>query len=511
MYEFNPPLYFVLMNLWVHQFGDRPISLAIPSMVLGVLLIPAVYLFARELYRREDIALWAAFFAAVSPLAVLYSHFARSYSLLALLMALAMYAFLRSIRKSSPANLIMLWLSLVLLFYTHYVALYLFGMLLLSALIYSRLPNRSAGFRLVPLTLCLLLAAFGFAFWLPFLMEHRTADLYWVDRQPLANFPFVLINNLAASFPSPWLATAIGLCAALPVVLVLFIRKLIKMRNNARTSGSDAGYGAILLQWTVENKASLFLLANTLLPAATIGYTAPLIIGYSRYMVAFSVFAWTLWAAVLARLIDAAQSRIISRTGLSEQQNDESADAVRARLVRAKIVLLALLVLPLILVDYRESQWLADGDRSGLRRFARDWKLGKFNDCALMMVPDYDSYMLIYYLSREQNGELPSLYYTYPRANTLVPGQHQGCAEAFQDEGNRDRALEWVEQLKGRGCTELVVISDKDALDSKLMPARTRAHQLLDELAKRFHRLDPSEDYPSKGNSFEVYRFDLRP
>ena len=78
-FEYSPPLYFLLMQYWIRAFGDAPYTVAIPSTIFGVLLIPASFVFGKVMLKDGTRALLVAFFAGVSSLAIFYSHEVRTY------------------------------------------------------------------------------------------------------------------------------------------------------------------------------------------------------------------------------------------------------------------------------------------------------------------------------------------------------------------------------------------------------------------------------------------------
>lgn len=482
LYEFGPPIYFALMHFWVQAFGDQAFTLAIPSMVFGVLLIPAVYLFAYELFKRTDIALCSAFYVSVSPFGSFFSHEARTYSLLALICTVTAFCLIRALRTTKVPQLLALGVSTVLLLYTHYVGLFLIAMMVFTTLAYSRLPGRSENFRLLPLMSTLALSIFLFAFWLPVMSEHQRVGTFWVDREPFLHWPFVFVNNLAATLPLPWIVGLLFLMVALPVSLIVVARKMFLK--------AKAGE---LISFVAENKEKFYLVLNLFVPLSIVGYATPFILGYCRYLMPFAVFGWVLWAALTVWFLTWLANKIHA-----EKWN--SATRTTA------IVLLAFF---LTLINFLEIKKLGDGNRSGLRQFAHDWKDGKYSGCALMVAPDFDSYTLYYYLSREQGSELPEAYYTYPRQKTLTPSQHVGYAESFRKPELMKAALDWSSELGKQGYKCLVVVADRDLLDSQLMPAKTRVKELLAELSRRYQHIGAIENYNSTERSFEVHRFNL--
>jgi mannosyltransferase len=43
LHESHPPLFYVLMRLWILVFGDTDARSVIPPVIFGVVLIPAIY------------------------------------------------------------------------------------------------------------------------------------------------------------------------------------------------------------------------------------------------------------------------------------------------------------------------------------------------------------------------------------------------------------------------------------------------------------------------------------
>src|SRR5207247_8403994 len=94
--EGNPPLYYVLAWAWAKAFGTGEVGLRSLSAVCGTAMVPAAYVAgARLANARAGVALAAL--AACRPLLVWFSQEARPYIVLALLTALALIAFVRSL------------------------------------------------------------------------------------------------------------------------------------------------------------------------------------------------------------------------------------------------------------------------------------------------------------------------------------------------------------------------------------------------------------------------------
>jgi len=125
--DLHPPLYFLLMHIWIPLAGRSEFALRFPSVVAATLAVPLFYAVGRSLFNRET-GLWAALLGAVSPFYLWYAQEARMYTWL-IVMSLASIYFLLpllddSARRRDYARFIAVTLALL---YTHYA-----GFLLLA-------------------------------------------------------------------------------------------------------------------------------------------------------------------------------------------------------------------------------------------------------------------------------------------------------------------------------------------------------------------------------------------
>lgn len=96
--DFHPPLYYLILKLWTNLFGYSEISLRVPSVIAGVLLVFIVYKIVKNI-SNEYAASLAAIFMAINPLAVYYSQEARMYMITAAAVTGAVYFFLKGNQK----------------------------------------------------------------------------------------------------------------------------------------------------------------------------------------------------------------------------------------------------------------------------------------------------------------------------------------------------------------------------------------------------------------------------
>lgn len=91
--DVHPPLYAMVLKVWMMMFGDSVAVLRLLSLFLGVVAVAVIARFAYERYGREA-AIVAGSIAAFSPIAILTSLEVRMYSLLLVLVSIGgLYGF----------------------------------------------------------------------------------------------------------------------------------------------------------------------------------------------------------------------------------------------------------------------------------------------------------------------------------------------------------------------------------------------------------------------------------
>jgi O-antigen/teichoic acid export membrane protein/4-amino-4-deoxy-L-arabinose transferase-like glycosyltransferase len=121
--DVHPPLYFSVLWVTVRMFGYGSMAIRIPSIVAGVLLIPAAFVTARDLWDRRT-GLVAASFAAVGPILVWYSQEVRMYSMFMLFAVLAIWGQVRALRHGRPRDWAIYLLASAGLAWTEYFGIF---------------------------------------------------------------------------------------------------------------------------------------------------------------------------------------------------------------------------------------------------------------------------------------------------------------------------------------------------------------------------------------------------
>ena len=114
----SPPLYYLLLHLWMQAFGDGEEATHMLSVLFAVLTVPAAFWAGRSLFGAR--AGWlAAGLAAINPFLTYYSQETRMYALLALLALLVSATFLHVYARRDRRYIAPFAISLALMIYTH--------------------------------------------------------------------------------------------------------------------------------------------------------------------------------------------------------------------------------------------------------------------------------------------------------------------------------------------------------------------------------------------------------
>ena len=115
----NPPLYYVLMNLWVKFFGTSEFALRSPSLIFSFLSIIFIFKLTKELF-NEKVGIVSALLLSIWPYSINYAQEARMYALLWLLGILSFLFFYRFSRDNKISDLFSYIIFTVLSVYTSY-------------------------------------------------------------------------------------------------------------------------------------------------------------------------------------------------------------------------------------------------------------------------------------------------------------------------------------------------------------------------------------------------------
>jgi len=120
----RPPLYYVLLHLWIRAAGVYPFTFRFFSACYSALAVPLFYRLGRKTLGRQA-GVWAMALAALSPFCIYYAQEARTYALTLTLILASNWALLQWLDTGRKRTLALYAAVTLACLYTHYVALLL--------------------------------------------------------------------------------------------------------------------------------------------------------------------------------------------------------------------------------------------------------------------------------------------------------------------------------------------------------------------------------------------------
>ncbi len=100
----NGALYTYSLHYWTQIFGVSDLSMRFPSLLFNLLTIILLFIFVKEHFQSPNMALLAAFLAAISPFYIAYAQVARNYSLNMFFALLATHLLLKILQEEESDN-----------------------------------------------------------------------------------------------------------------------------------------------------------------------------------------------------------------------------------------------------------------------------------------------------------------------------------------------------------------------------------------------------------------------
>jgi len=121
--EGTPPLYFVVLHLWMKYVGNTEFLLRLPSVIFSLISIVLIFLIGRKLYDSKT-GIIAALLMSLSMIQILYSQEARPYGLFVMLVLLSSLFFIDFAKKGKTKDQILYLIFTILMLYAHYLGLF---------------------------------------------------------------------------------------------------------------------------------------------------------------------------------------------------------------------------------------------------------------------------------------------------------------------------------------------------------------------------------------------------
>ncbi len=222
----SPPLYYLMLHVWMSVFGNSEASTHTMSLIFAMLCIPVGTYTAWTLFGRWAAAIALVLFA-LNPFLTAYSQETRMYSLMAFLGLLATLGFIKGFVYRRRAYLILFAVCQALMLYTHiWGAFYGVGAVLAFVVVWRASDERRALLR--DAIMAFGAAAILFVPWLPTLLYQATHTGSPWDSAPNFGAPVQISRNLMGGDRATLalvLASAIGLAT-------MFTRKSWRSRES---------------------------------------------------------------------------------------------------------------------------------------------------------------------------------------------------------------------------------------------------------------------------------------
>jgi mannosyltransferase len=239
----SPPLYYMLLSVWMDVFGSGEARTHAMSVAFALATVPVAWLGARALF--GDRAAWiAALLAAINPFLTYYAQETRMYSLVALLSTVVVSTFVVAFLQGRRRWLPVFSISLALLAYAHNWGLFL-GLGTVAALgpLWRGSADRRALLRDVAIGYGL--AALLYLPWIPTLLSQAAhTGAPWAQAPKLQD----ILNGLATLLggPAPAMALLLGGGFGLSTLLAAPRRS---PRARAALAVAIMGTSALAIAW----------------------------------------------------------------------------------------------------------------------------------------------------------------------------------------------------------------------------------------------------------------------
>lgn len=246
----NPPFYYYCLSVWIKLFNDSEFCVRLLSVIFSSLSAGVIFLLANK-YFNKTTAIIASFLYLSSNFLYFYSHEARAYSLIGLLVLLSSYGFLNFREKNSWKHIIFLGLINFLVAYTHYIAGLVIVFQVVFMLFYFDKTQKIKFSYSILISILLILLRFTKKQFLLIFAFNSPDSTFWLKKSDFTYFQEVLSEFFFNSYLIfPFLFVII-------VALIFTLKK--KESNFTFVYFLIVGLGSIIIVYLVGIKVSIFL------------------------------------------------------------------------------------------------------------------------------------------------------------------------------------------------------------------------------------------------------------
>ena len=248
----NPPFYYYCLSVWVKLFNDSEFCVRLLSVIFSSLSAGVLFLLANKFFNKIA-AIIASFLYLSNNFLYFYSHEARAYALIGLLVLVSSYLFLSFREKNSWKQICILGLINFLIAYTHYIAGIVIAFELLLMFFYFDKQQKIKFSYSILITIALVLVRFTKKQFLLIFAFNSPRSVFWLKKSEFFYFQEVLsefLFNYYLIFP-------------LLIVIILGIITSYKSKKKKLQFSTVyfviVGFGSIICIYLLGLKVSIFL------------------------------------------------------------------------------------------------------------------------------------------------------------------------------------------------------------------------------------------------------------
>lgn len=329
----HPPLYYVMLRGWQEVFGQGDVAVRLLSGVIGLALLPLVFVAAGRIGGRR--AAWAAaLLVALNPYVLRYATEARMYELVLVLSVAGWLVADRALRRPDPARLVLLAVLTGALLWTHYWGLWLTAASGLGILVRAYLAHRHGDGERVRSSLRVAgaLVAGGVTFlpWVPTLLEQAAhTGTPWAEPSIPTEVAATSLLDLGGGAAGESILLAVALAILVGLGLVAAPGSGTRLELDLRTRPEVRRLGLVISGTLAVASAASFV-ANAAYATRYFSVVASLVLVLAGVGLARIGSAVAFRIALVAVLVLGATSGVRAAVSRPRTQAREAADTIEA-------------------------------------------------------------------------------------------------------------------------------------------------------------------------------------
>ena len=248
----NPPFYYYCLSVWIKLFNDSEYCVRLLSVIFSSLSAGVIFLIANKFFNKTT-AIVVSFLYLSNNFLYFYSHEARAYALIGLLVLVSSYFFLNFKEKNTWKHICILGLVNFLIVYTHYIAGLVLVFEVLFMLFYFDKKQKIKFSYSILLSILFIFLRFTKKQFLLIFAFNSPESTFWLKKSEFSYLQEVLSEFFFDYY------LIIPFCFIILLGLVLGYKYNNKESNFATIYSLVAGLGSVFIVYLLGIKVSIFL------------------------------------------------------------------------------------------------------------------------------------------------------------------------------------------------------------------------------------------------------------